>query len=315
MDRRDAVAYALAMQRTHLIINTKAGQGGEGVAVEKVTGWASGHGIVIHHTRQAGDATRLVRLAIDDGAHTIIAAGGDGTVHEAANGLDVDDGTEGPMFAIVPLGTGNDLARTLGLAPDKGPDTALNAIERGHTVMLDRLRLESDTGERVLINAACGGFATNMAAYLDTETKKKLGVLSYPVAAIRTLADIPWHAVRIEADGEAIETESACVMLANGRYAAGGVPIAPDALLDDGLVDLVVIIAETFAERAEVLARLLIAKAHTDSPWVIHRRVKRVTLECDPAMSFSGDGERIGATPLTCTVEPGALRTIVPTVG
>lgn len=295
------------MRRAHLILNPTSGRGDR---VDRILDWARDQNIPAHKTRQAGDGVQLARQVVDEhDADRVIACGGDGTINEVVNGL--NGVMDRVSFGVIPMGTGNDLARSLELEPDFGPETALAAIEVGRTRRIDVLEATTPSGTRLLANAACGGFATKMNEYLDSPMKKWLGAVSYPLAALRTMADIPWHRVDAEADDELIEAETAGIILANGRFAAGGQRIAPSAALDDGQLDLLIVTAESFDQRAATLLDYL--AGHFDqSEFIIHRRARTVRITCDPVMHFRGDGEDLGPTELTCNIHPAALSVVTP---
>jgi len=289
-----------------LIINPAAGSGGAG---RQVIAWAKRRpGCRVQQTRRAGDARRFAAQAVDEGVRRLILAGGDGTIHEAVNGL---PSLAGMTLGIVPLGTGNDLARCLGLPLEI--ESVLGVLEAGHAVPMDLIRATSADGRTTtrVVNAASGGFSNVLHRALSGDMKRMFGPLAYLLAAINAFHKASNHHVSITHDGRRFEADACAVMVCNGRYAAGGQELAPGARPDSSRAKLICVSAPGWRDRFGLLVRYYLGRYLRDRR-VISHEVRRVRVESSRPMRFYADGEPLGKTPLTFEVLSGALRVIVP---
>lgn len=253
---------------------------------------------------EAGEAEAFARES--SGCDLIVSAGGDGTLNEVVNGMAAADCKS--VLAILPLGTGNDFARTLGL-PEK-LDDAIAQIAAGETRAIDLVRVTSDR-VRYFINVSSGGFSGLVNEKLTPEVKQTWGPLAYLRGAAAALPELRGYATTVTLDElPPLELDLYNVVVANGRYVAGGIPIAPEAELDDGLLDLVLIPERGKAELAILTAQILLGK-HLSSDAIIFRRAKKVAINSRPGMWFNVDGELIGNDPATFELLPRALRCVV----
>ena len=254
--------------------------------------------------------------AARDGEERVVAAGGDGTVHLVANGLmeGADSAEARPVLGVLPLGTGNDLARTLGLPLGRPPVTAFEQVRQAPTRTIDLIRVTHPGCEDqtpYAVNACAGGFSGAVDEVLTSELKGTWGPLAYLVGAVKALPDLTGHRTRVAWDGgppEHIATFN--VVVANGRTAGGGKPVAPRANPEDGLLDVVVIRAGTGLDVARLVARVL-AGDYLDDDFVVFNRVRRVSVNSTPGMWFNVDGELRTNDPVTFEAVPGALRVAV----
>ena len=290
-----------------LILNPHAGEGRQTEFARRAA--AERPWLDLRETTRAEDCPRLVQQAVEQRYDTIIVGGGDGTVHDVVNALaehfDLTPGA-GVRLAIMPLGTANDLSKTLGLPRE--PAAALDLIERGPVRRIDLLRAESARGVRHLINAASGGFSEQVNARLDDEQKERWGALAYLRVGLDALPEATMHRTRLVIDGEAFEMQSCAVVVANGRY-TGGMHVAPEAEIDDHRMDVGVVMAETIGERAKLLAKAFVG-THMADEHIFYRRARKLEIHCDPPMRFNGDGEALGETPITFKLLPGTLEMI-----
>ncbi len=291
--------------RTCLIINPNAGTAHQAEALRRVV--ADAPEITCLQTAAAGDAADAAEQALGDGYECVAAAGGDGTINEVVNGL-MRHG--GPVcLGVVPLGTGNDLARTLSLPED--PRDAIALVLGGRTQPLDVIAAEAEGETFYGINVAAGGFSGQVDEVLSAEMKKSWGPLAYLFSAASVLPDLHGYDVAIGFDEAPAESISALnVIVANGRTAAGGRRVAPQANPCDGLLDVVIVKWAPMLDLAGVAARLT-AGRYLDSPHVVHRKVRRLHIESRPGMWFNLDGEMFTREPVTFTVRPGAVKVVV----
>jgi len=288
-----------------VLLNPASGSAHEAAALRALV--ADTPGFTLSETRSAEDAVAQARAAAEGGCPLVVAAGGDGTVHAVANGL-VQAGGEATL-AVVPLGTGNDLARTLCLPDD--PPLAFELARKGVRRRLDLLCVEADGREIVAINAVTGGFSGTVSEQLTPEIKRRWGPLAYVIGAARALTELEGYPVRLTWDGaDPVATEVLNVVVANGRTAAGGQPIAPLADPEDGLLEVVLVLPGTPGELASLASRFS-SGDYMDHPCVEHRRPRTLRIEADPPMWFSIDGERSCYARVAFSVRPRALEVVV----
>jgi diacylglycerol kinase (ATP) len=257
-------------------------------------------------TRRKGDAEKWARRALLSKADTIIVAGGDGTLNEVVNGL--RSRIRRLPIGILPRGTGNDFARTLGL-PDPIAEN-IEIIRRGKTRAIDLVRVRSKRS-RYFVNVSAGGFSGVVDEKLTRRIKRTWGPLAYLRGAAAALPQLHGYKTRIVFDDhEELCTELYNVVVANGQFVAGGLPIAPTADPGDGLLEIVLIPKLGATEMALLAAEIVLGK-HLSANATIFRRAKKVAVRSRPGMCFNVDGELVGHAPATFEVLPRATDFIV----
>jgi diacylglycerol kinase (ATP) len=258
-------------------------------------------------TTKAGSAARLARTASRKGADLIVAAGGDGTLNGVINGI--GENPADVRVGLLPLGTGNDFARTLGIPTDL--EAAIEVVRAGETRAVDLVRVTSDK-VRYFINVSAGGFSGLVNEKLTTELKKTWGPLAYLRSAAAALPELRAYQTTLALDNtESLSLELYNVVVANGRYVAGGTLIAPEASIDDGMLDVILIQKKSAPELA-LLAASVALGTHLSSDAIVYRRAARVTVNSKPGMWFNVDGELVGNEPARFEILPRALRFVVP---
>jgi diacylglycerol kinase (ATP) len=262
----------------------------------------------------APDAATLedrARQALTEGGDTLVVVGGDGMVHL---GVNVVAGTP-CRLGIVAAGTGNDIARGLGLRlddPDGAARDVVRAVEAGSVVPVDATRCTGVAG-------VPGGrwFAGVLGAGFDAVVNERAngwrwprGHLRYDLAILRELPVLRPREYVLDLDGERWETPAVLVALANGPAYGGGMRICPDARTDDGLIDVLVVAPLSRTALMRLYPRVY-AGTHVTDPRVTVRRARRVRLEAEGIVAYA-DGERLGALPVTAEAVPGALQVLAP---
>lgn len=266
----------------------------------------------VEATRAPRDAERIAREAVRAGVERVVVAGGDGTASEVVSGLLEAGLGERAELGLLPLGTGGDLLRTLGVPRDL--DAALQAIAGGSVRRIDagRVRHRDRDGKDAsswFVNVASFGISGLTTELVNRAPKFLGGRLSFLIGTVRAIAAYRPASVELRLDGEPIH-EGPLVLgtAANGRFFGGGMCIAPEARIDDGALDVVVIPGFTKARLLAELPRIY-RGTHLGVEGVIARRGR--TLEALPlgdAPWLELDGEPLGRLPARFEVVPSALR-------
>jgi YegS/Rv2252/BmrU family lipid kinase len=318
-----------AVGKTVVVVNPQSANGALGRTWRRIDGLLSraldGHEAVM--TRGPRDACRLAREALDGGADTVVAIGGDGTIHEVANGF-FEDGKAvrpGARLGIIPFGTGGDFRKTTAI-PRRIED-AIAVIRAGHTRVIDVGLLEYRAGDHrgapascVFVNIASFGIGGVVDRIVNSSSKRLGGRATFLLATVRAFAAYRNQPVKIVYDGDEASAEEATinnVAVANGRYFGGGMFVAPRAELDDGLFDVVVIGDVSVLEALRESGRLY-KGTHIGRPKIHSRRAARV--EARPLANGADvfldiDGEALGALPATFSLLPRARPVLVPAHG
>jgi lipid kinase YegS len=263
-------------------------------------------------TWEDGDAERYVAEAIADGVDTVIAAGGDGTLSEVATTLaHRDEAADAlPSLGLVPLGTANDFATAAGIPDEAAP--ALQLVRDVAAVPLDLLRIEAEDGPHWCANLASGGFGTEVTVETDEGLKKMLGGLAYLITGIAKLGRIEPMSARVRGPDFAWQGDFIALGIGNGRQAGGGQALCPDALVDDGLLDLTVV-PELSGEVAATVGTLVKDGKHAALDRVATRaRLAWVELEADQPMTLNLDGEPVRSRRFRIDCVPGRVRMHLP---
>ncbi len=269
----------------------------------------------VQRTLGRRDAERIARDAVRAGVQRLVVAGGDGTTSEVVSGLLAAGVATEAQVGVLPMGTGRDLPRTLGIPSDLL--AAIEALGRGETRRVDALRVDyRDRG-----GAERTGYSINVTSFglsgltveLVTRAPRVLGgSFAFLVGALASIARHRPTPMRIIADGKTVCDESVVLAAAaNGRYFGGGMQIAPDALPDDGAIDLVIVRRMSKIALVRALPSLYLG-THLSNPAVsVHRaRVVEAVPVGDAAASpvwIDVDGEGLGTLPLRVELLPRAV--------
>jgi diacylglycerol kinase (ATP) len=245
---------------------------------------------------------------LDDGL--LIVIGGDGTINDVVNGLGVAGFPQGVTLALLPAGTGNDLAKTLAIP--ENPTAAQSIIRQNRVRSLDVARVSSDgVGERFFVNVATGGLGAQISDANDEEVKSKWGKLSYLRASLEVASDFNVREVAFYLDGEEHQVRAVNIAIGNCRYTGGGWPAAPRANPEDGLLDIVVIEDVGLKEFLALAPTALAKYDYLYKEGVFFKRAREIRVETQPGLEFTVDGEVIGDDPADFVVIPNTLKILV----
>jgi diacylglycerol kinase (ATP) len=291
--------------RARVICNPASGGGCDPAAVRGALGDLDIEWI---DTRGAGDAREAAR---EWGDGLLIVVGGDGTVNEAVNGLGKAGFPGDVTLAVLPMGTGNDLAATLAIPGNI--EEAERVIRENRVRVLDVAKVRSEgVGERFFINVATGGFGAETSSLADEQLKGRWGKLAYFRASLEKARDFDVRDVRVILDGVEHTIRAVNVAVGNCRYAGGGWLAAPRANPEDGMLDLVVIEQVGLKELLALAPAALAKSDYLGTEGVFSARAKKIRTETQPGgLVFTADGEVIGDEPVDFEVIPHALKVVV----
>jgi len=285
-----------------VFVNPTAGRGRGLKAAAIASDVLRARGLTPHQVSAPGAAEGVERLRrkIRSGVAAVVAVGGDGTVAAALQAL---AGTRTPL-GVVPVGSGNDFARELGL-PLGDPAAAARVVAEGHTRDVDLGRV----GERWFATILCSGFDSRVNERAN-RLRWARGRTRYNAAVLAELGGLRPVAYELELDGRRMHMEATLIAVGNGRSYGGGLRMCPGADLSDGVFDVTVVEGCSRAELLRVLPRVY-GGGHLNHPKVTVHRAATVSLRAH-RLSAWADGERVGALPVTADCVPGALRVTVP---
>lgn len=284
-----------------VIVNPAAGRmralRARGNLIEAVEAAFPGCEVIL--TERAGHARDLAAEA--SGADMVVAAGGDGTLGEVAEGLAGGRAALG----ILPVGTGNDFARTVRIPRDVA--AALAILREGKRKRIDLARI----GSRLFLNVAGVGFDAEVARAYHAGRKFGSPALTYVIYVLRTISSFRPVEMEFDTGDSSFRQRALFAVVGNARHYAGGMAITPRAELDDGLLDLMIAGDLSPAETLRALPGVF-RGAHLRHPKCSYRQVTRVAIGARRPVPVMADGEVIGTTPVEVSVLPSALEVVVP---
>ncbi len=266
--------------------------------------------LVVPHLREAGlrvrvlegrdadEAQDLARDAVDGGTDALVVCGGDGLANLA---LQAVAGTRVPL-GVIPAGTGNDLGRYVGLTK-RDPLAAAQRVIAGHTRLTDLARI----GSRYYATVLAAGFDAIVNERANAMRRPK-GQMRYQIATLAELRTFEPISYTLVLDGVSRRLSAMLVAVGNGPSFGGGLRITEGALLNDGLLDVVVIKPLSKPDLIRTYPKLF-RGTHTTHPQYERHRVKQVTIAASGIVAYA-DGERFGPLPLTVDCVPGALEVL-----
>lgn len=305
---RVGTAYLYAMALTvGVIVNPAAGKGKGGKSAPELGALLHRRGIdaALLVAGSAEESLAMAQKAVADGVDAIVAAGGDGTINL---GIQAVAGTETPL-AVIPLGTGNDNARLLGLP--------LDDIEACVDVIADYTVRKVDLGRVTTADGSDRWFLGVLSSGFDSCVNERANKMRWPkgearylvgiVAELGTFKPVPY---RVVVDGEEIRDTGMLVAVGNGTSYGGGMQVCAGAKPDDGELTL------TWLHEVSKFTFLRVFPSvykgtHVNHPSVSQLNGREITLDA-PGQIVYADGERIGPLPADVSIQPGALRIVVP---
>lgn len=287
-------------KRALLVLNPRA-RNGDG-PIDQVKDVLTRSGIELHEA-MASENESLSDLISSraDKVDMVILGGGDGTLNAAASGL----AQTGLTMGVLPLGTANDFARTIGLPLD--PVEAAKVIARGKKQIIDL----GEVNGHLFFNVASIGFSADMAAELTEDAKKRWGKLGYGILAARLLMRSRIFTAYLEHDGETEKLRTMQVSVGNGRHYGGGMTVEENATADDGLLDFYSLEVDHWWRLLWLLPSL---RKGTQGQWDDVRAFKttEVTIRTSRRRPVNTDGELTTYTPARFRIRPKAVHVFAP---
>lgn len=277
---------------------------------------ARGWHVLVQPTQAPGHATKLAQAAASAGCRVVLAAGGDGTLGEVANGL---AGTDTAM-APLPMGTANSFAREL-LMPLPNFLEKHKLLDAASLLLAGKIQSmdmgwmpgENGHGRNWLLWAGTGvdGYLVDRVEPRPAWSKR-MGRLGYFLQSLAAARSVPRMQATVEVDGRVLHADCVLVLISNCRlYAGGQVVLNPNAHLDDGQMEVWLFRGEGLKHTIQYLVQARREKHHHD-PNVTCINGRQFTITTTPVMPCQADGDKAGLTPLCCEVRPRALRLLVP---
>lgn len=257
-------------------------------------------GSVICPTSRSGEAEALARRAAQEGFERIVAAGGDGTIHEVVNGLAGSDASLG----LLPMGTMNVFATELGL-PTHDLGRCWDVIEKGNTRLVDL----PNANDKYFAQLAGVGLDAQVVKETSLALKRSFGPLSYLIQAAQIAARVPPR-LSISSENATID-EASFVLVGNGRLYGGPFPFFKHAVNDDGLLDVIVFKRLGYLEIIRYLQDVLFS-SQINAPEVEYFQTSRLSVTSDQPVPVELDGELVGNCPVEFGVKKQSLRVLAP---
>lgn len=295
------------MGKVLLVVNPSSGQeAGKRYADLVVTNLEKKYDeVVVKFTEKAGDATAFAKEAAQDRFEAVFVMGGDGTVNEGVSGLAEEEYR--PKFSFIPLGTVNDLGRSLGISMN--PEEAIQQLDNLVEKKLDVGKIN----DKYFIDVVAIGTIPEAVQGVEPEQKTKLGHFAYVLEGLKAVRDNKSYEFTIEVDGEKIQEESMAVLIAMTNSVGGMETLLPDASYDDGKLHLIVLKGHTLVDKLGLLPKIFSGKA-TDDENVVYRAFEKghLAVENGDDLVTNVDGDPGDKLPLDISVLPQHLTVLIP---
>jgi lipid kinase YegS len=288
-------------RKVQLILNGKAA-GHDALRTAVAQQQAAGHSIEVRVTWEKGDARRFAAEAGE--VDLLIAAGGDGTLNEVVHGLMDLSTVARPVLGVVPLGTANDFATGCGIPRD--PEEALTLCMEGDEAPIDL----GKANEHWFLNAASIGFGAEITATTPSELKRLLGHTAYTVMGAILATHVRHYQGRLTLPDREISGTGPMAIIGNGRQAGGGVQVAPRAVIDDGLLDVLAV--RDIPATALLAAARELQELSPDGEYISYWQTPWAEVHTEEAIPVNLDGEPMPFSSVRYEAVPRAIRLIVP---
>ena len=299
-----------------VIVNPVAGSRSVGREWQRISRQLQKAGLSFDYefTKHAGHAMEIARRSADSGYHCLVAVGGDGTVNEVANGILCSTRSGNVILGIVGMGTAHNIVLSLGIGKDYVKAFTLLTGKEGPLIDVGVVQCwnQGQKTERFFLNEASVGFSAEIVddwKYLPTRFGHRLNLALRTVSGFKALATYRNQVLSLHV-GSKVESICCCgIVVANGRYLADGMQMAPHASLDDGLLDVVVVGDVTKSELLKIRP-MLYNGSHIRHDKIRYYKTTTITIKSDEQLLVEADGELLGGVPASFWVIPSALTVV-----
>ena len=294
--------------KTFVILNQHAGSFDKASGLSEIATQNAHTALYVCQSKD--DVPSIVRQAIEEGYHTIVAGGGDGTIHEVANAM--IGHFNRVRLGLIPLGTGNDFCRSFEIPTDPTEALAMILQNEMQERKVDLIQVEAGTKKEICVNLISGGIGGEIEKHVDKNVKERWGALAYVRGALSAASNLTPFQLELQIDDQEIRKLNALnITIANGRTAGGGFEVAPHASPDDHKMDIVVVHPGNSIELAAIATRLATGD-YTKSENVSEFRARQLRIHSYPPMDFSVDGALFARSPIFFKLMPASLRLLTP---
>lgn len=289
------------MEKATVIFNPAAGQGRLEQQIDEIKEKLQGafSEVSIYRTQESGDGRRYVK-DLEGRTDAIIAAGGDGTVHEIAGA--VCSLEKRPVFGVIPGGTCNDFSRAIGMS--QNPLQAADQLSEKRVKSIEVGRAD----DRYFLNFWGIGLITQVSSNIDSNTKDSFGRLAYYISAAQNVRDHRSFHVKLESEDYTFDDDAVMVLIGNGPFTGGVRAFFPRVDMADGQLDVLIVKEASMHMIWSILRSKMTAAFPDNDENMIHFRTRKLTISTDPEQAIDCDGERKGKTPTTISAQPEHLK-------
>ncbi len=264
------------------------------------------------YTEGIGHAIELAKAAAGNGYRYVVAVGGDGTVHEVANGILSSGGAKETTLGVVSTGTGGDFARSLGIPRKYEPACSTLIAHRQSQVDVGEVEYMRNgrKEKRYFINGAGIGFDAAVVENIERSIKHFHGTIPYVLGLLRTLVCYHNKSATITTGSKQEKTNIVTMVVANGAYFGGGMKVAPSADLHDGKFDIMTVHDLSKLGLLHAFPRIY-KGTHVTHPKVNMNQVIEISVETSERAAVQADGEYLGEGPASFRIIPAALTVVV----
>ena len=298
------------MLRTRLIVNPAAGAGKTAGRWPAIKQYLQNKGLKFDYdiTEDRGHATHLAKTAVEKSYEQIVAVGGDGTINEVVNGLYDSGNMKDVTLGIIGTGTGGDFSHTLGIP--RHWQQACETLLHPKRVIADLGKVElinnGQSKKRLFVNFAGLGFDAEIVRATTVRFKKLGGLPAYLAGLLTTLCNYRNRDIALKLDGKLQNRRVCTVVMSNGKYGGGSMFLAPNAKLDDGLFDVVIVGDVDKLDLLRSLPRIY-RGTHLTHPKISVTRAREVEVQSTMPASIQADGELLGEAPARLSILPKAI--------
>ncbi len=304
----------MSSKKIHIIFNPAAAGGRAGKSRNKIFSELKlrlGNCFDVTETLSGSDAERITKEAISAGYSVIVAVGGDGTVSQVINGILQKSINGDPLtrLGVISFGTGQGFAQSIGLPKDLSSQISIIKNDAWKLVDTGKICFQNSQSPKYFLNELQFGIGGTLCRKISPKTKMMLGRYAFGFEAVKTLIRYKAENINLTVDKRSFSVNAIGIVIANGSYTGGGMRLTPDALIDDGLFDVLVIEEMPPVKRLSSFSKIYSGK-HLMRPAFKLFRTNGIKFGYSNGLSAEADGELITGKCISAEIMPSALRVI-----